>query len=93
MTFSSEKVPDFLEMFNERMKLIRSFEGCRHLELWQEPASQNVFFTYSIWDSEQHLDKYRFSELFKETWTITKAMFSAKPEAWSLEQKIIVEKE
>lgn len=91
MTFREEEVANFLTMFNERKSLIRNFEGCSHLELWQEAGTSNVFFTYSMWESIQHLDHYRFSELFKDTWAITKAMFADKPQAWSVEQKMSVE--
>lgn len=90
MTFREEETANFLALFNERKALIRSFEGCSHLELWQEAGNQNVFFTYSMWESEQHLDHYRFSELFKDTWAHTKALFADKPQAWSVEQKMIV---
>lgn len=93
MNFREEEVSNFLELFNERKGLIRSFEGCHHLELWQETGKNNVFFTYSIWDSEQHLDHYRFSELFKDTWAKTKALFADKPQAWSVAQKMIVSPE
>ena len=71
--------------------MIRSFDGCSHLELWQQAGTSNVFFTYSWWESEDHLNKYRFSELFKDTWAKTKALFAAKPEAWSVEQRLVVE--
>lgn len=91
MTFEKEKVPVFLELFEGRKRQIRHFDGCRHLELWQDGHDENVFFTYSIWESEQHLDHYRFSELFKDTWKHTKALFADKPQAWSVLQKIIVE--
>jgi len=91
MTFNADEVANFLVLFNERKSLIRNFDGCRHLELWQETGKENVFFTYSIWDSEEHLDHYRFSELFKDTWTKTKALFADKPQAWSVEQKMVVE--
>ncbi len=90
MIFREEEVQNFQDLFNERKQLIRTFEGCRHLELWQEKGKPNVFFTYSIWDSEQHLDHYRFSELFKDTWAKTKALFAESPQAWSVEQKMIV---
>lgn len=92
MTFEEKNVSTFTQLFNERKELIRSFEGCQHLELWQQAGEENVFFTYSKWESEDHLNKYRFSELFKDTWTKTKALFSTKPEAWSVDQKIIVQK-
>jgi heme-degrading monooxygenase HmoA len=39
--------------------------------------------TYSIWDSEEVLEQYRDSELFKSVWTFTKTLFSDKPTAFS----------
>lgn len=86
MTFQQEKVPDFLSLFEEVKNKIASFPGCHHLELWQENEKSNVLFTYSIWENEQALNHYRFSELFKSTWSRTKILFVGKPEAWSLER-------
>ncbi len=91
MTFREDETENFLALFNERKNLIRTFEGCSHLELWQQAGIPNVFFTYSMWESEQHLDHYRFSELFKDTWAKTKALFADKPQAWSVEQKMVVQ--
>lgn len=91
MTFREECVTDFLALFNERKALIRSFDGCTHLELWQQEGTDHVFFTYSHWQSVQHLDHYRFSELFKDTWVKTKALFADKPEAWSVQQRMVLE--
>lgn len=90
MIFREEEVQRFQELFNERKQMIRTFDGCKHLELWQETGKPNVFFTYSIWDSQQHLDHYRFSELFKDTWGKTKELFADGAQAWSVEQKMIV---
>lgn len=90
MTFKTDEVPNFLALFEERKERIRSFEGCHHLELWQGENDANVFFTYSIWDSEEHLNHYRFSELFKDTWAKTKVLFDAKPKAWSVTKKMEV---
>lgn len=90
MTFREGEVENFLQLFNERKELIRGFEGCKHLELWQDAHATNVYFTYSHWDSEQHLNHYRFSELFKDTWAKTKALFEKKPQAWSVTQKMVV---
>jgi heme-degrading monooxygenase HmoA len=91
MTFREDETENFLALFNERKSLIRTFEGCSHLELWLQAGTPNVFFTYSMWESEQHLDHYRFSELFKDTWAKTKALFADKPQAWSVEQKMVVQ--
>ncbi len=91
MTFREDAVAEFLALFNERKQLIRDFNGCSHLELWQEAQHPGVFFTYSKWQSEAHLDHYRFSELFKDTWTRTKALFADKAAAWSVLPQMVVD--
>ncbi len=84
MSFREEEVDNFLALFNERKQRIRHFDGCNQLELLQDANHPNIYFTYSIWESKKHLDHYRFSEFFKDTWTKTKALFNDKPQAWSL---------
>jgi heme-degrading monooxygenase HmoA len=82
MTFRPEEIEAFKTLFDQRKNLIRNFEGCTHLELWQDKAQPNIFFTYSYWDSEVHLEAYRTSHFFDDTWTLTKQKFAARPEAW-----------
>lgn len=84
MVFREEEVEAFHQLFIERKSLIRNFEGCTHLELWQDKNQPQIFFTYSWWDSEEHLDHYRQSHFFDDTWTLTKQKFAAKPEAWTV---------
>jgi quinol monooxygenase YgiN len=84
MTFREDCVNEFTTIFEARKHIISSFPGCTHLELWQDNAHPNIFFTYSKWDSIAHLDHYRFSEFFKDTWGKTKVLFADKAEAWSL---------
>ncbi len=84
MTFQEDKVSDFLTIFESAKTSIKEVEGCQHLELLRciEPA--NVFFTYSHWESEDALNAYRHSELFKQTWSKTKVLFTDRPAAWSV---------
>lgn len=83
MTFRTDAVDAFLENFELNKNSIRNFPGCTHLELWEDPTSKNIFMTYSHWDSEEALNQYRDSELFKSVWSFTKALFSEKPIAFS----------
>lgn len=76
----------FLDIFNSSKHLIRQFDGCRHLGLYNEAGDPDVFFTFSIWASAADLDAYRNSDLFKKTWKETKALFADKPRAWSMEE-------
>jgi heme-degrading monooxygenase HmoA len=91
MTFQLNEVEAFKNLFEERKSLIRNFDGCTHLELWQDKTNTQVFFTYSLWQSEDALLQYRTSTFFEETWLLTKQKFAAKPEAWSVNQLHILE--
>jgi quinol monooxygenase YgiN len=86
MTFAPERVPDFLALFERSKEQIRNQPGCRHLELWRDIAQPNVFNTYSHWDTENHLNAYRDSELFGDVWPNTKKLFAAPPVAFTVEQ-------
>lgn len=91
MTFDPTKVEDFLAIFNESKHKIRHMEGCTHLELMQDYTLSNSFSTYSVWVDENALNNYRDSELFKDVWARTKALFSEKPIAFSLKEHTKVE--
>ena len=86
MTFKAEAVKVFKAFFEERKDKIRDFEGCTCLELWQDNADENIFFTYSLWNNEASLSHYRNSAFFKDTWQQTRQMFAAKAEAWSVKK-------
>lgn len=86
MSFREEKAQEFIELFEKSKESIRNFEGVEHLELLREHPEGSIFFTYSHWQSEEHLEKYRKSELFKRVWKDTKALFAKKAEAWSSKQ-------
>ena len=86
MSFSEEHIDDFLNNFEENKRKIRAFKGCNLLELYRDKINSNIFFTYSYWESENDLEQYRQSDLFKSVWSKTKALFNSKPEAWSVEK-------
>lgn len=86
MVFRKEAIDAFQQLFEERKMQIRQFEGCRHLELWQDHHFPAIFFTYSVWDSEAALETYRASAFFNETWSKTAVLFAGKPEAWTVNQ-------
>jgi autoinducer 2-degrading protein len=84
MEFEPEKVEAFTALFSATRNKITSFDGCKNLELLNSIEEKNIFFTYSFWESEKHLEAYRHSDLFKQTWAKTKILFRNKAEAWSV---------
>ncbi len=87
LTFRQDAISGFQTIFDQSCEKIRGFDGCQHLELWQDVDAPEVFFTYSYWDSEAALNAYRHSALFQATWANTKKLFAAKPQAWSVQLK------
>ena len=91
MSFDKKNAEQFLEIFNEHRNLIRAAEGCTYLELWQtEEEHSTLFFTHSKWDSEEHLNNYRHSDIFKIVWPKTKSLFNSQPQAWTVNSLIIL---
>ena len=88
MSFAEDNIATFLANFETVKHKIRAFEGCQLLELYQDKHNSNVFFTYSYWKSENDLNNYRHSDLFKSVWAKTKPLFNAKPEAWSVDKLV-----
>ncbi|PQJ78043.1 putative quinol monooxygenase [Polaribacter porphyrae] len=87
MSFHSNHIQEFEQMFDEKKEQIRNTEGCQLLELYQDKINPEIFFTYSFWNTEQDLENYRNSDFFKTTWQQTKGYFNNKPEAWSVDKK------
>ncbi len=87
LTFKTEHIAEFEKIFKASKTIIRDVEGCVSLNLLQDIADPKIFFTYSHWQSEDHLNAYRNSEVFKTIWGKTKILFSDRPEAWSVHKK------
>jgi hypothetical protein len=86
MHFREDEVTTFKSIFEASKQKIRDFPGVLHLELLQDKKKPCVFFTYSEWQSEEALEEYRNSMLFKTTWAKTKPLFSEPAQAWSSER-------
>lgn len=84
MTFMHQNIDCFKEIFYESRKLITAFDGCMRLELMKDVSNECIFFTISDWQSEEKLNFYRDSYLFKNTWSKVKPLFSERALAWSL---------
>lgn len=85
MEFLPEKSDEFEACVKNITQRIANFEGCYAVRILRESDEGNVFFSYSYWRSKEDLEKYRKSDLFREIWPKTKAMFSSRAIAWTTE--------
>jgi quinol monooxygenase YgiN len=86
MHFRPDAVESFHLLFDSVKHHIRKHPGCRSLSLMQDADHPCIIYTYSIWDSTEHLDQYRNSAFFADTWRQTKILFEQKAQAFSLIQ-------
>ncbi|WP_394801168.1 putative quinol monooxygenase [Pedobacter montanisoli] len=84
MHFNQMYIADFKQSFVLLKPQIEAFKGCTEVNLFQDKANPAIFFTISKWENEEHLENYRHSALFKETWAVVKPNFVQRAEAWSL---------
>src|SRR5699024_133552 len=85
MEFREDSTEEFLENFEIIKKKIRNFTGCTFLELYRDEINRTIFFTYSRWNTEDDLENYRKSDLFKSVWSKTKPLFRERAQAWSVD--------
>lgn len=87
LTFRTEQVDAFRELFGTHKGQIRGAAGCSHLALWQDDTVPGLFFTLSHWNEASDLEAYRESALFRGIWRMVKPWFAAPAEAWTLSER------
>lgn len=83
LEIQADKTEDFQRIFEDSKMKILAREGCFHVELLRTMSPDNIFFTFSLWESEDALNAYRHSEMFGVVWPKTKALLANPAEAWS----------
>lgn len=84
LEFKEEHVEDFLNFFDGIQDIVNEFPGCQGMKLYQDIYRPNIIMTYSHWNSEEDLNKYRNSKDFGEIWPKIKPWFAERPAAWSV---------
>lgn len=84
LEFEEDKIQDFLDFFDTIKHVVNEFPGCFGMKLYQDIDRPNIVMTYSHWDQEDSLNKYRNSEQFGQIWPTIKPWFKEKPQAWSV---------
>jgi len=86
LEFQEEQLEAFLNHFEQVKWSVSTFPGCHGMKLIQDIKNPCVVMTYSLWENEEALEGYRVSPLFQSIWPTIKPWFSARPEAWSLNE-------
>ncbi len=82
--FKDAHTAQFLSYFERIKHQVNGFEGCIAMKLFQDRHNPNIVMTYSQWESEEALEKYRHSETFGEIWPRIKPWFAVRAEAWTV---------
>jgi heme-degrading monooxygenase HmoA len=85
LTFKEDKINDFLQFFDTVKHIVNNFPGCEGMQLLQDIHQPTIVMTYSHWQKEDDLEKYRISPEFQHIWGTIKPWFSEKAQAWSVD--------
>jgi quinol monooxygenase YgiN len=86
LEFAPDKVVEFKTIFEEVKAKVRNSPGCLGMTLFVDAESPSVFYTISQWDSEEHLEAYRHSDLFQSSWSRMRVLFNGKPQAFTIKE-------
>ena len=86
LTIQPEETEIFKNYFGTVDETIRHQPGCNLLQAWQDIHQPNIFFTYSLWDTEEDLNIYRASAFFGVFWKTVKPWFAEKAETWTFDK-------
>ncbi len=87
MAVRPDQTGEFERVYSEVKGIVRAMPGCRSLELLHDLHDSGLFFTWSLWDDESALERYRNSETYRSVWPRLKAHFVSEAQAWSVGQK------
>lgn len=83
LTIQEENLPRAKEYLAEVAPKVRGFRGCSFLQILSDIHHPAHITTFSYWSSEEDLNAYRHSDVFKSFWGKIKPLFAASPRAWS----------
>ncbi len=86
LEFQEAFIQDFKFVYEKHLVYMKSLPSCQSLDFYNERGNPHIFFTISVWESEEALDNYRSSEYFRDIWGRIKPWFQAKPQAWTLDK-------
>ena len=61
MSFQTDRISDFMEVFEDSKEKIRNFPGCLALNLIVDFEDSSIIYTSSIWRAIEDLENYRNS--------------------------------
>lgn len=88
LSIHPEKLANAKQLLIEVAPKVRGMKGCSFLEILDDIHDVSRFTTYSYWESEEDLNRYRDSETFLVFWKAIKPNFKAKARAWSSERLV-----
>lgn len=88
LSLQPDKLVQSKILLEEVAPKVRAMKGCSFLEILDDIHDESRFTTYSYWDSEEDLNRYRDSETFVNFWKALKPNFKAKARAWSSERLV-----
>lgn len=84
MSILESEIERYQEIVKPYKSKILSSPGCKDVQIFKDINNKSIVFSYSVWETEQDLENYRKSEMFRKVWNEVKTLFSNPAEAWTI---------
>ncbi|MFK7802042.1 MAG: putative quinol monooxygenase [Anaerolineae bacterium] len=82
LTVKPEEKEAFITHLNQEAAAVKqNFSGCEKFGLFIDATDENGFLLYEEWESQQHFNAYRESDLFKQNGAKLFPMMAGKPDS------------
>lgn len=86
MQVSSPNKALFKQTLKDYQKALKEQKGCMHLDMFSDKKEKDIFYSYTIWDNDTNLKKYRKSALYKELSGKILPLCDKEPKAWTVDE-------
>ena len=64
---------------------VRRVSGCIHNDIFRDKMKENIFYSYTIWNSDEDIEKYLGSQYYKDIWGDLWDYFEGTPKSWKID--------
>ena len=86
MTVDEKNVGDFRKYFENYNQQIMQVDGCHHHDFLEDKNDPTTFFTYTTWETERQIERYRRSEMHRLHKEKMKEFYAKDDIAWTVEK-------
>ncbi|OFX61669.1 MAG: hypothetical protein A2046_04560 [Bacteroidetes bacterium GWA2_30_7] len=76
----------FKQTLKDYQPLLKKQKGCMQIDMLNDKKIKDIYYSYTIWDNEENLKKYKNSDFYKELSSKVLPLCEKEPQAWTVDE-------